>query len=74
MQKKKNPNAQALGKLGGKARMDALSPKKRKELASQAGRARAKKLSVRKRQQIAKAAVAARERRRAERNTTHANS
>jgi hypothetical protein len=65
---KKNPHAQALGRLGGKARMDALSPKKRKELASQAGRARAKKLSAHQRQKIAKVAVAARERRRAERN------
>jgi len=74
MQKKKNPHAQALGKLGGRARMDALSPKKRRELASQAGLARAKKLSAHKRKQIAKAAVAARERRRAERNTIYAKS
>jgi hypothetical protein len=64
---KKNPHAQALGSLGGRARMDSLTHRERRELAAKAGAARAKKLSARKRKEIAKAAVAARERRRSER-------
>jgi len=42
--KKKNPHAQALGKLGGKkggkARSEKLSPEHRREIASKAARAR----------------------------------
>ena len=44
MSRKKNPAAVALGKLGGKkggpARMEKLSPERRREIASQAARAR----------------------------------
>lgn len=64
MEKKKNPHAQALGALGGRARMKALTPAERKTLAAKAGTSRAKKLSPRKRSDIAKIAVAARERKR----------
>jgi hypothetical protein len=42
--KKKNPHAQALGKLGGRkggrARAEKLSPKRRREIAAKAARAR----------------------------------
>ncbi len=36
----KNPAAQELGKLGGKARAKSLSPARRAEIASKAGKAR----------------------------------
>jgi hypothetical protein len=65
--KKKNPHASALGRLGGRARANSMTPAERRELASKAGRARAAKLSARRRSEIAKRAVQAREKGRAER-------
>ncbi len=64
MGNKKNPNAQALGSLGGKARAESLSKAERKEIASKGGTKRAEKLSAAERSRIAKKAVAARERKR----------
>ena len=64
MTAKKNPNAVALGKLGGKARAASLSAQERSEAASKAGKARSEKLSAAKRSRIAKLAVQARERKR----------
>lgn len=64
MGNKKNPNAQALGSLGGKARADSLSDVERARIASKGGEARAKKLTAAERSRIAKKAVAARERKR----------
>jgi hypothetical protein len=61
---KKNPNAQALGRLGGKARAVNLSRREISEIASKGGKARASKLSAAERRRIAKFAVAARERKR----------
>jgi hypothetical protein len=69
MAKKKNPNAVALGKLGGKARAEKLSPEQRAEIARSAGLARNIKLSAAKRSEIAKLAVEARERKRKRRST-----
>jgi hypothetical protein len=60
-----------LGKLGGKARMDALSHQERYELSAKGADARAKKLSAAQRSRIAKKAVQARERKRAERRADH---
>jgi len=64
MAQKKNPNAQALGSLGGKARAENLSDAEVTKIASKGGKARAAKLSAAERSRIAKLAVAARERRR----------
>jgi hypothetical protein len=64
MAKKKNPNAQALGSLGGRARAETLSEAKLTEIASKGGNARAAKLSAAERRRIAKLAVAARENKR----------
>lgn len=64
MTAKKNPNAVALGKLGGKARAASLSATERSEAASKAGKARSAKLSAAERSSIAKQAVRARERKR----------
>jgi len=64
MTAKKNPNAVALGKLGGKARAASLSATERSEAASKAGKARSKQLSAAERSRIAKLAVQARERKR----------
>jgi hypothetical protein len=61
---KKNPNAQALGSLGGKARAKSLSETERVEIASIGGKARAAKLTAAERKRIAKVAVAAREQKR----------
>ncbi len=61
---KKNPNAVALGRLGGKARAASLSDAERKASASKAGKARNEKLSAAERSRIAKLAVQARERKR----------
>lgn len=61
----KNPHAQALGALGGKARAKNLSDAELAEIASKGGRARAKHLTAAKRKRIAKLAVDARERKRA---------
>lgn len=51
--KNKNPHARALGKLGGKARTEKLSPERRSEIARIAGLARSKKLSADERKRIA---------------------
>ena len=64
MRAKKNPNAVALGKLGGKARAASLSATERSEAASKAGKARSEKLSAAERSRIATLAVQARERKR----------
>jgi hypothetical protein len=61
---KKNPNAVALGKLGGIARAASMSAKERSRSASKAGKARSKKLSAAERSRIATLAVQARERKR----------
>lgn len=61
MGKRSNPHAQALGRLGGKARAENLSEAKLAEIASKGGKARAQKLSAAERSRIAKLAVAARE-------------
>ena len=64
MGRKKNPHAQALGKLGGMARAESLSDRKIALIASKGGKARAKKLTAAERRRIAKLGVAARERKR----------
>jgi hypothetical protein len=64
MSKKKNPHAQALGSLGGKARAESLSGAELKKIASKGGKARAAKLSKAELSRIGKLAVAARERKR----------
>jgi hypothetical protein len=66
MQRKKNPHAQALGTLGGKARAEQLSDSEIVKIASKGGKARAKKLTAAERKRIAQAAVAARERKRSQ--------
>ena len=66
MARKKNPNAQALGSLGGKARAKNLSDAEVTKIASKGGKARAAKLSAAELSRIAKRAVAARERKRKE--------
>ncbi len=68
MGKNKNPNAQALGSLGGKARAENLSEFELSSIASKGGNARAAKLSATERIRIAKLAVAARENKRREKN------
>ena len=64
MKNKKNPSAQVLGSLGGKARAKKLSDARITEIAREGGKARAEKLTVAERRRIAKLAVAARERKR----------
>lgn len=64
MGRKKNPNAQVLGSLGGKARAENLSDAEIVKIASVGGKARAAKLSAAERRRIAKLAVEARERKR----------
>ena len=66
MARRKNPHAQALGKLGGRARAESLSKGEMSEIASSGGKARAAKLSRAERKWIAKLGVAARERKRGE--------
>lgn len=61
----KNPHAQAMGALGGKARTEKLSETELSEIASKGGKARAETLSAARRREIAKKAVAAREHKRA---------
>jgi len=61
---KKNPNAVALGKLGGKARASSLTQAERSAIAKKAAAARNAKLSADERTRIAKLAVKARERKR----------
>lgn len=64
MTPKKNPHAQALGSLGGKARAKNLPDAEIAKIASKGGKARAAKLSAAERRRIAKLAVAAREHKR----------
>ena len=64
MAAKKNPNAVALGKLGGVARASSLSKAERSAIAKKAAAARNAKLSAAERSQIAKLAVKAREQKR----------
>ena len=66
MGRKKNPHAQALGKLGGKARAERLSDVEIAKIARKGGKARAARLTAAERSRIAKLAVAARERKRRE--------
>jgi len=64
MATKKNPNAVALGKLGGVARASSLTKAERSAIAKKAAAARNAKLSAAERSQIAKLAVKAREQKR----------
>ena len=57
---KKNPAAQALGKLGGKARAKALSAEELTEIGKKGAKARLKKLTAAQRSEIARKAVQAR--------------
>jgi len=61
---KKNPNAVALGKLGGIARASSLTKAERSAIAKKAAAARNAKLSAAERIQIAMLAVNAREQKR----------
>ena len=61
MPKKKNPAAQALGKLGGKARAKALSANELSQIGKKGAEARRKSLTAAQRSEIARKAVAARE-------------
>jgi hypothetical protein len=72
MGKKKNPHAQALGALGGKARVKKMSAAELAEFTSMGGRARAESLSAARRSEIAKLAVAAREKKRQEKKNAKA--
>ena len=60
MPPKKNPAAQVLGKLGGKARAKALSAEELTQIGKKGAKARLKKLTAAQRSQIAKKAVQAR--------------
>lgn len=53
---KKNPHAVALGALGGKARMAALSPERRSEIGRAAAEARAASMTPERRAEIARKA------------------
>jgi hypothetical protein len=64
MSQKKNPHAQALGSLGGRARAERLSSAEMTKISRKGGKARAAKLTASERSRIAKLAVAARERKR----------
>jgi hypothetical protein len=57
---KKNPAAQALGKLGGRARAKTLSDAELSEIARKGALARTKKLTAAQRSEIARKAVQAR--------------
>ena len=61
MGQRKNPHAQALGSLGGKARAARLPETEISKIASKGGQARAEKLSAAERSRIARKAVSARE-------------
>lgn len=61
MGRNKNPNAQALGGLGGRARAKSLSHAELSQIASKGGKARAQMLSPERRREIALKAVAQRE-------------
>ena len=64
MATKKNPNAVALGKLGGVARASSLTKARRADIAKNAAAVRNAKLSAAERRLIAKLAVKAREQKR----------
>jgi len=64
MRMKKNPNAVALGMLGGHARASSLTKAERSAIAKKAAAARNEKLSAAERTRIAKLAVKAREQKR----------
>jgi hypothetical protein len=64
METRKNPNAVALGKLGGIARASSLTKAERSAIAKKAAAARNAKLSVAERSRIANLAVKAREQKR----------
>ena len=51
--KKLNPHARALGRLGGKARTENLSPEERTRIARKAGLARSRKLNAIERKRVA---------------------
>jgi hypothetical protein len=57
---KKNPAAQALGRLGGRARAKALSESELSRIGTLGARARRKKLTAEERSEIARKAVQAR--------------
>jgi len=57
---KKNPAAQALGKLGGKARAKALTESQLSEIGKKGAQARGKKTTSAQRSEIARKAVQAR--------------
>lgn len=61
---KKNPHAVALGRLGGKKRLETLTPQQLSDIARKGGlvggKARAAKLSSKRRSEIARKAAAAR--------------
>jgi len=57
---KKNAAAQALGKLGGKARAEALTESQLSEIGKKGAQARGKKLTAAQRSEIARKAVQAR--------------
>jgi hypothetical protein len=57
---KKNPAAVALGKLGGKARMDKMTADEREEVARSGGAARAATLTAKQRSDAARKAAEAR--------------
>lgn len=59
MKRKKNPHAQALGKLGGTVRNKKLSQTEIEEIASKGGKARARKLAASERSRIARFAAKA---------------
>ena len=61
---KKNPHAQALGALGGKARAENLTGTQLRRIASEGGKARKRRLSAARRKAIAQLAVRAREKKR----------
>lgn len=57
---KKNPNAAALGSLGGKARVESMSKKELSHAMSKAGKARMDSMSETERKRVARQAAKAR--------------
>jgi hypothetical protein len=68
--KKKNPAAQALGRLGGRARLEAIGPEGFAEMGSKGGKGRLRTMTAQERSAIARkasqAAAKARKRRKKE--------
>ena len=58
--KQKNPAAVELGRLGGKARAEALSAADRKRIAGEAGKKSREKMTIKRRTKIARKAARAR--------------